>query len=341
MEIPVTVTPSSDTMCSTFAVSQIRTSQGSTSPLVTLLTSISSHRAAPPDPEGFSWICVPVSTLFLLAPSSSFPRSLMYSRRYSSNSSVNFTGSSSRMAWSSISSNLLFFKSPSSPSDFFAVFSSSSSAFLFTLSCNRTLAFLIRMSVSNAFSILSRHACEWGCTCNPRRIAEHPGHLSVYPCLSKSVLRRWARCTILGTSLVEISRFSSSVSFLPGPCFTSNSGKSPSAFLSVPPLFHGTMVIHPKLFGSHRCSSGTLLTVLTYLSSFEVSSITISSLLLARTPKNNPFPHRPFNFSMAFPGWCFHMTLSPNSNPSISPLLPFTRSYGVFPSAATSMRFIM
>ena len=122
---------------------------------------------------------------------------------------------------------------------------------------------------------------------------------------------------------------------------TSNSGSSPSASLSAAPRFHGTMVTHSKLSGFHRCSSGTRFTVRTYLSSFEVSSITISSLLLALTPKNNPFPHRMFSFSMAFPGWCFHRTLSPNSSPSISPLLPFTRSYGVFPSDATSMRFIM
>ena len=211
-ETPITVTPSSDSMRLTFVVSQIRTSQGSTRPSVTLPTSISSYRAAPPDPDDCSWrtpgsktatplvtfsvsrrtpgsktatplvpFSVSVPVLLLLVSSSLLSRTLMYSRRYSSNNSLNFSGFSSRMAWSSSSSNLLFFTSASTLSPFSVVFSpsSSSSVFLFTLSCSRTLAFLIRMSVPNSFSIRSRHACEWGCKCNPRRIAEHPGHLSV------------------------------------------------------------------------------------------------------------------------------------------------------------------
>ena len=44
---------------------------------------------------------------------------------------------------------------------------------------------------------------------------------------------------------------------------------------------------------------------------------------------------------MDLPGGCFHNTRSPNSRPMTSAFFPFTLSYGVFPSRATSILFIM
>ena len=146
---------------------------------------------------------------------------------------------------------------------------------------------------------------------------------------------------ILGASLVMIPRCSSSVSCLPGPFLTSNSGTSPSAFLSAFPLFHGTLVTNSKFFASHLTASGILLTVRTYFSSFVSSSMIISSLLLARTPTKRPYPHLAFSFSIFSPTRCFQRIFSPNSRPNTAAFFPLILSYGVLPSDATSMRFIM
>ena len=137
-----------------------------------------------------------------------------------------------------------------------------------------------------------------------------------------------------------MSSTSCSFIFLPGPLFTSNFGMSPSASLSSFPRFQGTIVTHSRFAGSHRSCSWILRTVLTYFTVFVSSSMITNSLLFTLTPMNKPCPHLALIFSMTFPGGCFHMTFSPNSNPITSALLPFTRSYGVLPSLATSMRFI-
>ena len=129
------------------------------------------------------------------------------------------------------------------------------------LSFIMAFAFFTRMSDDRSVSILFRHSAEGVAHVVLSRSPHTPG---TYPCshVCRNLPFKSALCGVIrGASSLLMSCVSSSVNWRPGPFFTLNSGKSPSASLSPPPLFHGTTVTHSKLCGSHRCSSGMRLSV--------------------------------------------------------------------------------
>ena len=100
--------------------------------------------------------------------------------------------------------------------------------FLFAdLSSILAFAFFPRMSDDKAVSILFRHSAAWSCTCGPHKIAEHAGHIGATHVCRNPPSEGAPASPPRSTGGLE-------------DFFISNSGKSPSASLSPPPLFHGT-----------------------------------------------------------------------------------------------------